>query len=41
LGLKGITYDAEPQRIDMEKNSTGESTINLNLVQQDTGTMFL
>jgi streptogramin lyase len=34
LGLKGITYDAAPQRIDMEKNSTGESRINLNLVQQ-------
>jgi virginiamycin B lyase len=34
LGLKGITYDAEPQRIDMEKNSTVESRINLNLVQQ-------
>jgi streptogramin lyase len=35
LGLKGITYDAEPQKIDMEKNSTAESRINLNLVQQD------
>jgi streptogramin lyase len=34
LGLKGITYDAEPQRIDMEKNSTAESRVNLNLVQQ-------
>jgi virginiamycin B lyase len=34
LGLKGITYDAEPQRIDMERNSTVESRINLNLVQQ-------
>lgn len=34
LGLKGITYDAQPQRIDMENNSTGESRINLNLVQQ-------
>jgi streptogramin lyase len=34
LGLKGVTYDAEPQRVDMEKNSTAESKINLNLVQQ-------
>ena len=34
LGLKGISYDVDPQRIDMEKNSTGESRINLNLVQQ-------
>jgi hypothetical protein len=35
LGLKGITYDAEPQKIDLERNSTAESRINLNLVQQD------
>jgi hypothetical protein len=34
LGLKGITYDANPQRIDMEKNSTAESKINLSPVQQ-------
>jgi hypothetical protein len=34
LGLKGVTYDVEPQRVDMEKNSTAESKINLNLVQQ-------
>jgi streptogramin lyase len=34
LGLKGITYDAEPQRLNMEKNSTSESKISLNLVQQ-------
>jgi streptogramin lyase len=34
LGLKGITYDAKPQRIDMENDSSGESRINLNLVQQ-------
>jgi hypothetical protein len=33
-GLKGITYDAEPQRIDMENNSIGESRINLSLAQQ-------
>ena len=35
-GLRGITYDAQPQRIDMEKNSTAESRINLSLVQQGT-----
>ena len=34
-GLKGITYEAQPQRIDMEKNSTAQSIINLHLVQQD------
>jgi hypothetical protein len=34
LGLKGITYDAQPQRLNMEKNSTSESKISLNLVQQ-------
>jgi virginiamycin B lyase len=34
LGLKGVTYDVRPQRIDMEKNSTAESKINLNPVQQ-------
>jgi hypothetical protein len=33
-GLKSITYEAQPQRIDMEKNSTAESRINLNLIQQ-------
>ena len=33
-GLKGITYEAQPQRIDMEKNSTAQSRINLHLVQQ-------
>jgi virginiamycin B lyase len=33
-GLKAITYEAQPQRIDMEKNSTAESRINLNLIQQ-------
>jgi DNA-binding beta-propeller fold protein YncE len=35
LGLKGITYDAQPQRLNMEKNSTSESKINLSLVKQD------
>ena len=35
-GLKGITYEAWPQRIDMEKNSTAESRISLSLVQQGT-----
>src|SRR5215204_2861271 len=34
LGLKGITYDAQPQRLNMEKNLTAESKISLNLVQQ-------
>jgi DNA-binding beta-propeller fold protein YncE len=34
LGLKGITYDAQPQRFNMEKNSTSESKISLGLVQQ-------
>jgi virginiamycin B lyase len=34
-GLKGITYDAKPQRLDMERNSTAESKVNLNLVQQE------
>jgi hypothetical protein len=34
LGLKAITYEAQPQRIDMEMNSTAESRINLNLIQQ-------
>jgi streptogramin lyase len=34
LGLKGITYDAQPQRLNMEKNSTSESKIGLNIVQQ-------
>jgi streptogramin lyase len=34
LGLKGITYDAQPQRLNMEKNSTSESKISLSLVQQ-------
>jgi streptogramin lyase len=33
-GLKGITYDAQLQRLNMEKNSTSESKINLSLVQQ-------
>jgi hypothetical protein len=33
-GLKGITYDAQPQRIDVEKNSSAESKINLHPVQQ-------
>ena len=33
-GLKAITYEAQPQRIDMEKNFTAESRINLNLIQQ-------
>jgi virginiamycin B lyase len=33
-GLKGITYEAQPQRIDMERNSTAESRINMGLAQQ-------
>jgi hypothetical protein len=33
-GLKGITYDAQPQRLDMDRNSTAESRVNLKLVQQ-------
>jgi hypothetical protein len=33
-GLKGITYEVQPQRIDMEKNSAAQSRINLHLVQQ-------
>jgi streptogramin lyase len=33
-GLKGITYDAQPQRLNMEKNSTSESKISLSLAQQ-------
>jgi hypothetical protein len=35
LGLKGVTYDAEPQRLNMEKNLTTESRISLKLVQQE------
>lgn len=35
LGLKGITYDAQPQRLNMERNSTSESKISLSLVKQD------
>ena len=34
LGLKGITYDAQPQRLNMEKNSTSESKVSLSLAQQ-------
>jgi virginiamycin B lyase len=34
LGLKGITYDAQPQRLNMEKNLTAETKISLSLVQQ-------
>src|SRR5215211_8510883 len=33
-GLKAIIYEAQPQRIDMEKNSSAESRINMNLIQQ-------
>jgi virginiamycin B lyase len=33
-GLKGITYEAQPQRIEMERKSTAESRINLSLAQQ-------
>jgi streptogramin lyase len=33
-GLKGITYDAQPQRLNMETNLTAESKIGLSLVQQ-------
>jgi streptogramin lyase len=35
LGLKGITYDAQPQRLNMEKDSISESKISLSLVKQD------
>jgi DNA-binding beta-propeller fold protein YncE len=34
-GLRGIAYNAQPQRINMENNSTSESTITLNVVQQN------
>jgi streptogramin lyase len=34
LGLKGITYDAQPQRLNMVKNPTSESKISLSLVPQ-------
>ena len=34
LGLKEITYDAQPQRLNMEKNSSSESKISLSLAQQ-------
>jgi streptogramin lyase len=33
-GLKGITYDAQPQRLNMEKSPTAESIIGLSLTQQ-------
>jgi streptogramin lyase len=33
-GLKGLTYYAKPQRLDMEKNLTAESRIGLSLAQQ-------
>jgi virginiamycin B lyase len=34
-GLRGITYDAQPQRVNLENNSTAISQINLNAEEED------